>query len=262
MAHFFQLQDQIDDVIREYFRMAQTASDEKPDEVAAVIKIQSFFRAWQVRKFWYSIVGGARRIQRVIRGWLGRQRAKNLRSERTRQLNMVFFHHCAAVIQKFFRGWWSRRNLHDYYGRKQYLETIGKRGNWTTEYLQREHQEKLEEAKNNEERSMQQEFHTLAGELHHLVSTKTIPGVYNPPYSDALPHAFEKPIEQHLRDSCRVQLPKSLRRPRHRVPSPARPPREPHRRTGRPPRTPRLLDHRRSCPSARPTSRAPRAWAA
>mmetsp|Transcript_79426 Transcript_79426/g.233396 ORF Transcript_79426/g.233396 Transcript_79426/m.233396 type:complete len:388 (-) Transcript_79426:112-1275(-) len=217
MAHFFQLQDQIDDVVREYFRMAQEASDEQPDEVAAVIKIQSFFRGWQVRKSWYSKIGGARRFQRTVRGWLGRQRTKNLRLQRQRQLNMVFFHHCAAVIQKFFRGWSSRRNLHDYYGRKQYLETIGKRGAWTTEYLQREHQQKLEDAKAEEEGSMRREFDTLAGELHHLVSTKTIPGVYNPPYSDALPHAFSKPIEEHLRDSCRVQLPKSLRRPRHRV---------------------------------------------
>jgi hypothetical protein len=28
------------------------------------------------------------------------------------------------------------------------------------------------------------------------------PGVYNPPYSDLLPRAFEKPIEEHLRDAC------------------------------------------------------------
>merc|ERR1712157_396787 len=64
---------------------------------------------------------------------------------------------------------------------------------------------------------MRQEFDNLAGELHHLVSTKATPGVYNPPYNDTLPRAFEKPIEQHLRDSCKVQVPKSLRRPRHRM---------------------------------------------
>merc|ERR1711988_500710 len=76
---------------------------------------------------------------------------------------------------------------------------------------------KLEQAKLDEEKHMRQEFNNLAGELHHLVSTKTIPGVYNPPYNDALPKAFEKPIEQHLRDCMQVRLPKSLRRPRHRA---------------------------------------------
>mmetsp|Transcript_24779 Transcript_24779/g.57563 ORF Transcript_24779/g.57563 Transcript_24779/m.57563 type:complete len:389 (-) Transcript_24779:199-1365(-) len=217
MAEFFRLQDRIDDVIREYFRMAQEASDQKTNEVAAVIKIQSVFRASQVRKWWYSRVGAALLIQRVIRGWLARARTKNLRLERSRQLNMLFFHHCAAVIQKFFRGWWSRRHLHDYYGRKQYLATVALRGEWTTDYLKREHQQKLEEAKIEEEKAMRREFDTLAGELHHLVSTKSIAGVYNPPYNEEPPAAFEKSIEQHLRDSCRVQMPRSLRRPRHRV---------------------------------------------
>jgi len=61
---------------------------------------------------------------------------------------------------------------------------------------------------------MRQEFDNLAGELHHLVSTKCTAGVYNPPYNDMLPRAFEKPIEQHLRDSCRARLPGSLRKPR------------------------------------------------
>ena len=35
-------------------------------------------------------------------------------------------------------------------------------------------------------------------------SPATVSGVYNPPYSDLLPKAFEKPIEDHLRDACRV----------------------------------------------------------
>jgi hypothetical protein len=93
---------------------------------------------------------------------------------------------------------------------------VEQRGEWTKEYLKRFESNKLIEAKMEEETQMRKEFDNLAGELHHLVSTKSISGVYNPPYSDMLPRAFEKPIEQHLRDSCRVRLPKSLQRPRHR----------------------------------------------
>lgn len=155
-------------------------------------------------------------VQRLSRGWLARVRTRALRLERTKALNTVFFEHCASVIQKFFRGWWSRRYLHDYYGRKGYLEKVAKRGDYTKEYLRRYNATKVAEAKAEEESQMRNEFDNLAGELHHLVSTKSIAGVYNPPYNDILPKAFEKPIEQHLRDSCRVRLPKSLRRPRHR----------------------------------------------
>eukprot|EP00442_Polarella_glacialis_P037404 CAMPEP_0115085448 /NCGR_PEP_ID=MMETSP0227-20121206/21935_1 /TAXON_ID=89957 /ORGANISM="Polarella glacialis, Strain CCMP 1383" /LENGTH=396 /DNA_ID=CAMNT_0002474595 /DNA_START=72 /DNA_END=1262 /DNA_ORIENTATION=+ len=217
MAHFFVLQRRMDQVAKNYFTLTQEASDNLFREVEAVTKVQSVYRASKIRKCWFACIGGALLIQRVMRGWLARSRSKALKFERNRRLNKEFFEHCAAVIQKFFRGWWSRRHLHDYHGRKRYLATVEKRGEWTSEYLAREHQEKLSIAKQEEERQMRQEFDNLAGELHHLVSTKTIAGVYNPPYNDTLPRAFEKPIEQHLRDSCRVQMPKSLRRPRHRV---------------------------------------------
>tara|TARA_B110001450_G_C17503162_1_gene433241 strand:+ start:444 stop:635 length:192 start_codon:yes stop_codon:yes gene_type:complete len=40
----------------------------------------------------------------------------------------------------------------------------------------------MEEAKL-QEQTARTEFHELATNLHHLASTKAIPGVYNPPYS-------------------------------------------------------------------------------
>lgn len=112
--------------------------------------------------------------------------------------------------------------MHDYYGRKAYLEKVERRGDWTKEYLARYQSNKETEAKMEEEKQMRAEFDNLAGELHHLVSTKSIAGVYNPPYNDMLPRAFEKPIEQHLRDACRVRLPRSLRRIRHSSQQPNR----------------------------------------
>eukprot|EP00933_Yihiella_yeosuensis_P016944 TRINITY_DN14311_c1_g1_i1.p1 TRINITY_DN14311_c1_g1~~TRINITY_DN14311_c1_g1_i1.p1 ORF type:complete len:396 (-),score=56.85 TRINITY_DN14311_c1_g1_i1:163-1350(-) len=217
MAHFFSLQRRMDEVAKNYFALTQAASDNLTREVEAVTKVQSVYRASKIRKRYHAVVGAALLIQRVIRGCLARTRSKAKRFEQNRALSSQFFHHCAAVIQKYFRGWWSRRHLHDYHGRKKYLAKVEKRGQWTSEYLANEHQDKLYVAKMEEERQMRQEFDNLAGELHHLVSTKTIAGVYNPPYNDSLPRAFDKPIEQHLRDSCQVQIPRSLRRPRHRI---------------------------------------------
>jgi hypothetical protein len=208
----------MDELAGQYFFMMQAASDHLPKEMAAVIKVQSVYRASNVRKRYHSLLGAVMLIQRVMRGFLGRARTRALRLDRNRRLNTLFFHHCAAVVQKFFRGWWSRRHLHDYYGRRGYLEKVQKRGEYTSAFLEREYQEKLAQAKADEEGQMRKEFDNLAGELHHLISTQTCPGVYNPPYNDALPKAFDKPIEQHLRDSCIVEVPLSLRRPpRHRL---------------------------------------------
>jgi hypothetical protein len=216
MAHFFKLRDELEDTAKVYFAMKQAASDESGKEKKAIIKVQSVYRGSKVRERWHAVLHNALLVQRLSRGWLARVRTRALRLEKTKRLNAVFFHHCATIIKKFWKGWWSRRYLHDYYGRKAYLEKVEKRGEWTKEYLKRFESNKMVEAKMEEEAQMRKEFDNLAGELHHLVSTKSIAGVYNPPYNDMLPRAFEKPIEQHLRDSCRVRLPKSLRRPRHR----------------------------------------------
>lgn len=49
------------------------------------------------------------------------------------------------------------------------------------------------------------EFKELAKNLHHLSSTLTIPGVYNPPYSRTKPTAFEIDIETHLKSTFHVK---------------------------------------------------------
>lgn len=48
------------------------------------------------------------------------------------------------------------------------------------------------------------EFGELASNLHHLSSTKTIPGVYNPPYSQLKPQAFNVDIETHLKSTFKA----------------------------------------------------------
>lgn len=180
-------------------------------------KIQSVYRASKIRRSWHAVVGSTLLIQRAVRGWSGRRRSRILRFQLQRRFQTQFFHQAAVVMQRTFRGWWSRRHLHDFGGRKRYVQKMAKRGEWTTTYLDHEHQEKLAVAKMEEEERMRQEFCNVAGEIHHLVSTKSIPGIYNPPYNDHLPRAFDKPIEQHLREALRVQLPRSLRRPHHKA---------------------------------------------
>jgi len=220
MAHFYNLQGRMDELAQEYFSRTQAANDVSHQEARAAIELQSFYRGACVRKAFRQILVAVQKIARVMRGCLVRKYQRKLRLERGKELRMLFFHHCAAVIQKFFRGRRSRRHLHHFHGRRQYLARVEKAGEYTKQWLQQLHRQNLEIGKQEEEQHMRNEFDQLAGELHHLVSTKAIAGVYNPPYNDVLPRAFGKPIEQHLRDSCRTQLPKALRRPRHRLAGP------------------------------------------
>jgi len=214
MAEFYALQCRLDEIPDEFFKAIQLASNQRQAETAAVVRIQSTFRGSVVRVFYHQVKESTLTIQRLIRGKLGRIKTAAARLQRVRHQNLLFFHHCSTVIQKFFRGYRSRKDFHDYYARKEFLKKVGVRGERTNKFLQVNFEEKLQVSREQEEHDTRKEFDDLAGQLHHLVSTRTIPGVYNPPYSDVLPRAFDKPIEQHLRDALQVQLPTSLRRPK------------------------------------------------
>ncbi|CAD7943294.1 unnamed protein product [Amoebophrya sp. A25] len=200
-------------LLEDYFWTLQEANNAEPRERKAAIKLQCFYRASMVRERWHAVHHAGLFIQRVIRGMLGRLKAKAATIKRAQEVNMSYFNHCAATIQKVFRGYWSRQYTHCMHSRKEYLDSVRNKGDKTNAWLknyehdeQAKHQRKIEEERKSS-------FNKLASQLHHLVSTQKIPGVYNPPYSDALPTAFQIPIEQHLRLQSTARVPASIRRP-------------------------------------------------
>ena len=60
------------------------------------------------------------------------------------------------------------------------------------------------EEQKRQEQTARTEFAELAGNLHHLCSTKAIPGVYNAPYIQVKPQAFNVEIETHLRSTFKA----------------------------------------------------------
>ena len=82
-----------------------------------------------------------------------------------------------------YRGYYSRKYEHDFYARKAYLAHVSNKNEEVRMHLDNHHKEKLREEEIRQEECARTEFGELAQNLHHLSSTKTIPGVYNPPYS-------------------------------------------------------------------------------
>jgi len=65
-----------------------------------------------------------------------------------------------------------------------------------------EHNRKIgQDEQKRQEQCARMEFAELASNLHHLTSTKAVPGVYNPPYSQLKPQAFNVDIETHLKST-------------------------------------------------------------
>jgi hypothetical protein len=213
---FFRLLGRQDEVVRDYLAAFQAANDAREIERRAATVIQSAYRGSVIRHRFHLVVWASLEIQRRVRGVMGMRIAQVKRLDRHRLRNQAFFDHTAAIIQKHFRGYWSRLYRHDFYARRKYLRNVDERGVRTVTHLQKRYEKELSDQEHATQLRMKKEFTSLTSQLHHLVSTQIIPGVYNPPYSDTLPKAFGIPVEEHLRKCNPVRLPASLRRPLYR----------------------------------------------
>lgn len=82
-----------------------------------------------------------------------------------------------------FRGFYSRKYEHDFFARKKYLQHVERKNDEVRQILDSHHKKQIMEESKRQEDCAREEFGELAGNLHHLTSTKAVPGVYNPPYS-------------------------------------------------------------------------------
>jgi hypothetical protein len=150
----------------------------------------------------------ANEIQRVFRGHLGRLYVREKRREKWEAKELSFFTYLCIQLQKCFRGYYSRKYKHDQARRKQYCRMLIEQGELVRQNLQK-YAEELAEVRmgacfvscqmcntpgdrpqreeSEMEKKKEEEFNKLAENLHHLVSTTRIPGVYKPvPYCNTV----------------------------------------------------------------------------
>jgi len=112
-----------------------------------------------------------------------------------------------------FRGFHSRRYTHNYYARKAYIQAVMDKSETLRHHLEGQLQDQVEATIEERERDARTKVEQLSAKLHHLVSTKTTPGIYNSPMHDGfLPTAFSIPVEEHLRHAIKPELRESMRR--------------------------------------------------
>jgi len=78
-----------------------------------------------------------------------------------------------------FRGFYSRKYFHDFHSRREYLQQILTQNMKTLELMKAHEVESREQALRDEEQRQLCSLKQLGGRLHHLVSTKSVDGVYN-----------------------------------------------------------------------------------
>jgi len=78
----------------------------------------------RVKWHFKSITNASRFMQRVWRGHKGRSLFVNKLEEDHNGKQVRFFTEQAKIVQKYYRGFYSRKYEHDFYARKKYLSHV------------------------------------------------------------------------------------------------------------------------------------------
>ena len=149
----------------------------------------------------------AREVERAFRGHAARLICHRMSEEKATSRNFAIFQYFALQLQKSFRGYYSRKYRQNHHLRKLYLENVksaGERVRQATEaYAEQIRQDEENEAFEKKEAK----FKELTENLHHLVSTRQVPGVYNPRTTLLeKPTVNEVPVEDYLRGAVKDLL--------------------------------------------------------
>jgi len=176
------------------------ATEAFPLESLSANNIQRLYRGSVVRALLSIKRKAATNIQRTYRGSVGRAVRASRATNKSESEEIAVFHYHAMILQRTFRGFYSRRYHHDYSARKAYIQSVVSRGEKLRDKLEQNLVEQRRMEAEEEIKSKAEEFRKVTANLHHLLSTKSMPGIYNSPYvADNPPTAMGIPVEDHLR---------------------------------------------------------------
>ncbi|CAE7908534.1 Spata17, partial [Symbiodinium sp. KB8] len=158
--------------------------------------IQKVYRGHRQRSKLQRHIRAAVHIQRIRRGYLARRAVEEGLEAKRKAAEAAVLEYYVRLVQAAFRGFYSRKYTHDFYARKAYIATVQQRGEALRAEMEEHHRQLQQAEMEREERQMRQEFDSVTQGLHHLLSTKSVPGVFNPPVAAAtgtLPTAFNRP---------------------------------------------------------------------
>uniref|UniRef100_A0A8C9YCX5 Spermatogenesis associated 17 n=1 Tax=Sander lucioperca TaxID=283035 RepID=A0A8C9YCX5_SANLU len=195
MAELLKIKSEVEEFKKEYFYRNSQAEENRQREYQAANRIQSWFRASKVRAYLSHLHKKAIIIQRIWRGFTARARFRQMVKAAYFIMKMNFYEEMAVRIQKRWRGFFVRKYIHNYYARKSYLEGLSRKNELVRmelaelEELQKRERDCVEMVKEQTAKVYQ------AHRLHHLLSTKQCPGVFNSPFRPA-PHEMELLLRQ------------------------------------------------------------------
>jgi hypothetical protein len=146
-------------------------------------------------------------IQRVFRGMMGRMRSYGEKSNKNELRMHSFFTYFAIQMQRYYRGYYSRKYRSNHADRKKFIGDLEETGRKVRQMMYEYSKNQAIREEKDERLRQAKDFESYASNLHHLVSTKQIRGVFNPPeeYMET-PTWRDQPVETHVRKTIKDLL--------------------------------------------------------
>lgn len=77
----------------------------------------------------------ATKIEHIFRGYLSHRKLDRLKKQAHQQELNIFYNYMSVIIQKSYRGYYSRKYQHDFYARKKYINDVIDKGNLIKEKM-------------------------------------------------------------------------------------------------------------------------------
>ena len=124
-------------VVSEFYANISSHEKEKIRDREKAVQLQAAFRMFSARKKYKKLIASVILIQRWMRGHLARHKFGIKIKERCTVKNHKYFDYQARIIQKYFRGYYSRMYIHDYFARDNYLKFIEEKNQHCLNEIQR-----------------------------------------------------------------------------------------------------------------------------
>ncbi|GAW80879.1 hypothetical protein, conserved [Plasmodium gonderi] len=166
-------------VSHEYKSLLRDKKKNAVKEILAAIKIQKCYRGYVIRMTYLIYKQFLKHAKERIEILSCKYLFKKLKQQRLDEQMLLFMSDNATKIQKIFRGYYSRKYIHDFFRRKREIIEIDKNVKEQKDIMLLGLEEKRKKQLLYDNKMKDMKIYNAAKNLHHLVSTRAQKGVYN-----------------------------------------------------------------------------------
>ena len=188
-------------LIENYFNSLNSKEINLKNELKSIIIIQKNIRRLLYRKRFLILKSQTLQVQKSLKGYFSKSNKQKEIVEQNNNIMREFYNNQIIIIQKHWKGYKYRKNIMNYHSNKIWLEKIKKKNEDTLNQMKEFVMKKKYDLNRKNEENQRNNFYNIIKNLHHLISTKEIPGIYNTPYLpyELKPQVYNINIEEHLK---------------------------------------------------------------